>query len=209
MSTPLIYGIASLAVALSVFLILAFRFPDVVSDFFAGISEVDISVKGFKIRRALRTAGQAVHEKEQREPDREALKRDFSSFLALPLDRRVLWVDDNPSNNAYEIETLERLGITVDAVESNSEAETAAKHRQYNLIISDIGRATPELPTAGLDLPRSLSHIIPVMPQIVYYVRKATSPKTPVGFPVTDKPTELFSLVIAALTHDQPWMEAD
>ena len=53
---------------------------------------------------------------------------------------RILWIDDNPSNNDLEIETLESLGVVVDTAVSSEEASRILGRRNYDLIISDILR---------------------------------------------------------------------
>lgn len=197
MSDGLIWGLSSLGAVLLVFFVLAIRFPDVVRDFFAGIEELDVTIKGFKVRRAVRPAGQAVRSKEGHEPDSRSLK---DNLRTLPSTARILWVDDNPCNNKDEIEAFRKLGIRVETVRSNDEAEMAVQSRQYDLIISDIHR--PESPTAGLELPERLSKVTGQVPPVCYYVGEATSPLTPDGHPVTDAPSELFSVVAQSLQSD-------
>jgi CheY-like chemotaxis protein len=179
-----------------VFLVLAFRYPDVIRDFFDTIVEVDLSLRGFRVRRAVRAASQAVAEKEHREPDKRALR---STLSEIPPFAKVLWVDDHPDNNKYEIDTLERLGMDIDTVRSNAEAEAVVWRKVYDLIISDIGRGPPETPTAGLELPAKLADISLGNAPIIYYTGYATSPKTPGGHPVTDRPSELFNLITSEI----------
>jgi len=64
---------------------------------------------------------------------------------------RVLWVDDRPSNNTYERQAMDRLGIVFDLSTSTEDALEKIKTRgPYDIIISDMGR--PPDPRAGYTL---------------------------------------------------------
>lgn len=68
---------------------------------------------------------------------------------------RVLWVDDNPSNNVSETAALRRLGAEVFQVRSTEEAVAAIRENpDWDLIISDLARGRN--PRAGIDLARLL-----------------------------------------------------
>jgi DNA-binding winged helix-turn-helix (wHTH) protein len=108
---------------------------------------------------------------------------------------RVLWVDDQPAGNQREITTLERAGLVVDVVTSNAAAADQMRGREYDLLISDIRRRAPESGNAGLDLPRAVVPDRNRLPPLIYYLHKVTAPRTPDGYPVTDKPSELFRMV--------------
>jgi CheY-like chemotaxis protein len=54
--------------------------------------------------------------------------------------RRILWVDDRPSNNTYERQVFESLGLTFDLASSTDEALERLSGSQYGAIISDMGR---------------------------------------------------------------------
>jgi CheY-like chemotaxis protein len=61
----------------------------------------------------------------------------------IPEDRRrVLWVDDRPSNNRREINQLETQGIHVTTKTSTEDAldELSSNAERYGLVISDMGR---------------------------------------------------------------------
>lgn len=200
MSDGLIWGLAVLGCVLAIFFVLAFRYPDVIRDFFYGIEEFDLSIKGFKIRRAVRAAGYAVEQKEHRKPDTKILRENLET---IPSSTHVLWVDDTPENNLREIDALELIGVKVDTVRSNAEAESAVRRKDYSLIISDIGRRRPEPDNAGLLLPHRLADILPEVPPIVYYTGHAVSPRTPAGYPVTDVPSALFEAIQSALSRSE------
>jgi len=53
---------------------------------------------------------------------------------------RVLWVDDQPSNNEYERQLLRPHGIVFDNVVSSREAIDQLANESYDLVITDLGR---------------------------------------------------------------------
>lgn len=63
---------------------------------------------------------------------------------------RILWVDDNPTNNVRERAYFEDNKVAVYAVESSEEALRLLSLYQYQVIISDMGRHGDKL--AGLHL---------------------------------------------------------
>ena len=71
-------------------------------------------------------------------------------------DKRILWVDDNPSNNRIIANAFERLGFDVVIAKSTEEAMKRLGEVQslgvdpFSSIISDMGR--PESAQAGYDL---------------------------------------------------------
>ncbi|MCA8917266.1 MAG: hypothetical protein KDB90_17880, partial [Planctomycetes bacterium] len=52
----------------------------------------------------------------------------------------LLWVDDNPSNNARLVEILETLRIRVSVVGSTEEALAAMELLPFDVVVSDIWR---------------------------------------------------------------------
>ena len=87
--------------------------------------------------------------------------------------RRILWVDDNPPNNTFELETLLGLGYQVDLAMTNEHAARLASTFAYDLILSDIGRSPPETALAGLELPKVLRQSLRDLPPIIYYTGEA------------------------------------
>lgn len=196
MSELLIFGLAALGFTLTVFLVLAVWFPDVVRTFFENIKEIEVSIRGLRVRLAVREAEVAVMRKERQKPSRRKLRADLE---AIPPSSRVLWVDDHPENNEHEIRALKALEVEIDTVTSNDEAEQAVSRDGYDLIISDIGRDEPEEATAGLQLPARLAAVLGYSPRVVYYTGHAEWPETPDGYPVADTPSHLLQLIRLAL----------
>lgn len=90
----------------------------------------------------------------------------------LPRLQRILWVDDHPENNFYEIQALTAKGVSVELASSTSEglAVLGAAQVPYDAVITDMGRTEDghDRPSAGLDLMRALSDEGIDMPVVVY-----------------------------------------
>ncbi len=106
---------------------------------------------------------------------------------------RILWVDDTPSNNAYEVAQLE-TGEGVATVQSEM---------PFDAVVSDMGRAETSgyNSDAGLDLIRQLRERSYSTPIFIYATRRATGRRDEIvaagGNGVTASPTELFALLRA------------
>ena len=85
---------------------------------------------------------------------------DGAMAMAAPLaetvrsGRQILWVDDQPRNNSFLMETLASRGFRIDTALSTDAALERVKAASYDVIISDMGR--PEGDRAGIDLARKL-----------------------------------------------------
>jgi CheY-like chemotaxis protein len=89
----------------------------------------------------------------------------------LPRLNRVLWVDDYPENNAYEMAALERKDVKVDGAKSTGEALERIDRagRPYDAIISDMGRQADEGgPEAGVALVDALAERDVTAPISIY-----------------------------------------
>jgi CheY-like chemotaxis protein len=66
----------------------------------------------------------------------------------------VLWVDDNPKNNSFFIDLLQKRGYRVDLARSTREGLERMDKWAYRLVLSDMGRIEDgqSNPDAGLDL---------------------------------------------------------
>jgi len=71
--------------------------------------------------------------------------------------KRILWVDDRPSNNSYLAATIEDRGASIVTVLSTDEALSTIRKQKFDIVISDMGR--PEGDHAGLDLTRKLKQL--------------------------------------------------
>jgi CheY-like chemotaxis protein len=116
--------------------------------------------------------------------------------------RRLLWVDDQPTNNVLEMKALEGLGFRIDMVVSTDEAiHDIAKAGKYDVIISDMSR--PDDNEGGKTLIRKLREIGDETPVIVYSSNespKFESDMKEVGaFAVTHLASELIIRVAEAV----------
>ena len=87
-----------------------------------------------------------------------------------PKPAGVLWVDDNPSHNALQLDDLERRGVVVDIARSTKEAIQKLTGQRYQVIVSDMERienSTP-VPNAGLELIRTVRTFDRDTPVIIY-----------------------------------------
>ncbi|MGN6663345.1 MAG: response regulator [Solirubrobacterales bacterium] len=178
------------AFAFLALVILVVRFPEEIRDLIRRTDKVEVRPTGV----AWQAYRQAIHQKERREPSRAVA----GPVLGRISGGRILWVDDSPVNNRLEARALQAQGVEVDFAISNDEAVEYAEAEDYNLVISDIGRRAPESATAGLELPARLPRSKRGLP-IVYYTGYAEAPQTPSGYPVFDKPSELFEFIAEQL----------
>ena len=116
----------------------------------------------------------------------------------------ILWVDDNPADNAHEIRSLEALGIGFTLSPSTQDALEKLRMSDYNAIVSDMRQAGT--PSAGYDLLQELQRLGVKTPVIIYSRSNDPSFKAEAraqgAFGSTGDPQELFSLVTMAV---QKW----
>jgi len=114
-----------------------------------------------------------------------------------------LWVDDNPTNNAYLKQSFENLlSVTIDLSLSTDEALEKLKAKRYAFVISDMGR--PPDPKAGYGLLRRMQESNMEIPFMIF-ASGASLPankkeaKRKGAFGSTSSPQELLQLVKSAL----------
>jgi CheY-like chemotaxis protein len=116
-------------------------------------------------------------------------------------ERVVLWVDDNPANNAMEALALASLGITMVSVTTTEQAMKAALERRYYAIISDLERGGDRL--AGFVLLEALRQRGDSTPFVMYSGSATAMQKLDVkrrgALDCTDDPQELVRLVNQAV----------
>ena len=109
---------------------------------------------------------------------------------------RVLWVDDDPASVAHETTALQALGAEVVAVPSTERALGALAAAPFDVVVSDVARG--DQPDAGLRLAAALhNHAAPVVLYLLRLDRSLGVP--PFAFGVTNRPDELFHLLMDAL----------
>ncbi|WP_254564687.1 hypothetical protein [Oscillatoria sp. HE19RPO] len=121
------------------------------------------------------------------------------------LTKKVLWVDDCLEENAYEQKALEVLGVQCSLSRNTEEAIAKIKASPYHAVISDIKRPPDDL--AGYTLLEELRRLGYYMPYILYagtILPEHQSEARRLGAKgCTTQPTELFEMVISALTGDR------
>ncbi|MDE0000055.1 MAG: response regulator [Rhodospirillaceae bacterium] len=119
--------------------------------------------------------------------------------------RQVLWVDDRPSNNEYERQALEAVGLRFTLAESTEEALAEMQRSGYVAVISDMGRR--EGPREGYVLLDKLRERGDRTPLFFYASSNSSEHKREAyehgGQGCTNSPQELFDMVIGAVFGQQ------
>jgi len=136
-------------------LFVVLRFRSAIKDFFESLSEfslkgagVEASAKRSQIEAAASLAAAAATDPREKTTAGEAARNAadvVSDVLTNKAVRRakksrILWVDDNPSNNAAERESLEALGISIAIATTTEQALEVLRQKRFDLVISDMGR---------------------------------------------------------------------
>jgi CheY-like chemotaxis protein len=175
-------GVIGMAIVAVVILLLVTLRPEPTSDFIRGITKFKWGLGGIEVERDLKAVAQ---KQGSAEPVRRALRD-------VPTVGRLLWVDDHPEHNVAEMDLLRRRGLSVDVASSNQGGVELARWRDYDLVVSDIGRDNDDDPTAGLKLPEALDDALGnKRPNVIFY----TSSRRDTGIPgtvSTATPAELF-----------------
>ena len=115
---------------------------------------------------------------------------------------RVLWVDDNPSNNATLVNAFENLGIRVFQASSTDEAKRILSKDTYDVIISDMSR--PPDSEAGKTLLKYLREQNITTPVIIYarWARQHRGEEQTLGVAaITNDPSVVYSTVLHAVPN--------
>jgi CheY-like chemotaxis protein len=114
----------------------------------------------------------------------------------------VLWVDDNPGNNAFFVEYLGKAGIQTDIAVSTAVGQRKFKPGKYRFVISDMGRRERHgyNSDAGIDLLDAVRAEDQSVPFFIYCSTQAKNRFGQIALDrgasgVTASPTELFSLL--------------
>lgn len=125
----------------------------------------------------------------------------LDKFLKKARGKKILWIDDNPKNNSWEVEAFESIGLIVDQVRSTDEAINKIQVQRYDCLISDMSR--PEGNQAGYDLLKKIRNKGLSTPFIIYasdsnpdYLQSTIEKG---GNGNTNNPFSLYYMVIAAV----------
>jgi CheY-like chemotaxis protein len=102
--------------------------------------------------------------------DDATLREQAMGLIDEPDQKRVLWVDDHPENNRFEIAALSKLQIDVVTATSTGAALTAIEEdaEGFDLVISDWGRMW-EGPGAGMRLLSRIRTAGSTLPLVFYH----------------------------------------
>ena len=91
----------------------------------------------------------------------------------------LLWVDDNPKNNAMLIQNFAEKGISIITASSTKEALLKMETGKFDAIITDMGRTESgeRLDTAGIDLSRKIRENDKNIPIFIYSWSKTAKSK--------------------------------
>ena len=125
--------------------------------------------------------------------------------------RHILWVDDKPSNNAYEAAQLQTLGVRVTAVTSTDAGIAALTGGEaVDAVISDLARSEPGgyQPDAGIDLIRKVRDLGIDTPIFVYASQRGVRMRDTIlaagGNGVAASTPDLFALLRGIGVFPQP-----
>jgi CheY-like chemotaxis protein len=199
------------------------RFGSALNEFIASIGELSLKGAGFEAsakrkqaEAAAALAAAAVSRPEAGGPS-EATLREAKAAAQVVTDivtpriirqagrATVLWVDDRPNNNIHERQALEALGVSFVLATSTDEALERLKRQSFDAIISDMGR--PPDAQAGYTLLDKLRANGDRTPFIIYAGSRApehlAEAKRRGAVGCTNRPDELFEMVLKALRHDR------
>ena len=143
---------------------------------------------------------------EQNQPVSSAAVEKIAKAVAQPVPRiadhnRVLWVDDNPSNNTSLQKAFERLGIEVDIALSTEQALQRLAEHTYDVIISDMRRGSDS--TAGASLLQYLQEKNVRTPAIIYAGTWAAAHRDDTAALgaalITNDPSQVYSYVLTTI----------
>ncbi len=175
----LLQGIAALAWPMA-FILAVFLFRDKIAEMLSR----NVSIKGvgleLTVAAAAEQTGKSVSELVTRvaELEEKITENGGPRGVTGRVEKRaisVLWVDDFPANNAFLIQQFEMEGVHITKEFSTETALRAIKQREFDAIISDLGRKENgvENSNAGLDLIRSARESGIKTPLIIFAGRRA------------------------------------
>jgi len=197
------------------------RFGPSLKEFFSSLGEFSFKGGGFEAtaKRKQAEAAAALVAASVARPDanttpesaaREA--KEAAAVVAESVNARVirraseataLWVDDRPSNNIFERQSLEALGVSFVLATSTEEALERLAKQKFDVIISDMGR--PPDSRAGYTLLEKLRSSGDQTPFVIYAGSNAPEHKAEArsrgALGSTSRASELFAYVLAALNR--------
>ncbi len=133
-------------------------------------------------------------------PDAEVKLEEHRPVRPPLVGRQILWVDDHPDRNVYEMSYLEQLGARVSRAASTEFALSQISIHEPDLIISDLCRTEngERRELAGLELWRQLQDLLkdrPKMIPVIFYTGDRDRAPREIRSTTTDQRHTLFQLV--------------
>jgi CheY-like chemotaxis protein len=195
------------------------RFGPAIREFFASLGEFSLKAAGFEASarriKAEATAALAAAVASRPEPSTtpEESAQEAKAAVSVVAETvtpqvirhagrsTVLWVDDRPSNNIHERESLEALGVSFVLSTSTEDALEKLRRRTFDAIISDMGR--PPDPQAGYTLLDKVRVGGDKTPFIIYAGSRSQENQAESrrrgALGCTNRPSELFEMVLSTL----------
>ena len=87
----------------------------------------------------------------------------------------ILWVDDNPNNNAFLVQELNASGVSVKIATSTVDGFKKFLNRRFDVVVSDMGRLEGVVynHNAGIDLVKEIRNVDKDIPFVIYCSRRA------------------------------------
>lgn len=203
----------------SVTVVILLRFGSAIGNFIANMAEFSLKGAGFEAtgKRQQTEAAAALAAAAASRPDADASPEaaagsarkaaEVVAGLVTPgVIRRaekstVLWVDDRPDNNTFELQSLKALGVRFVLATSTEDALDEVGRQRFDAIISDMGR--PPDPQAGYTLLDKLRAAKNQTPFIIYAGSRAPEYQAEArrrgAIGCTNRPNELFEMVLSTL----------
>jgi CheY-like chemotaxis protein len=110
---------------------------------------------------------------------------------------RMLWVDANPEQVAWEREVFRALGVVIVTADTTDSALACLQAESFDVVLSDIRRDRE--PLDGVEGAKRIHAAVPTIP-IVFYVPEVADNTVPEpGTGMTNEPNELLHLVLDRL----------
>ena len=202
----------------AIILFILIRFGRDLREFFSSLGELSLKGAGFEASLKRKQAEvvaalSAAASKPDGDKTRESIAKEaviaadvVADFVTPRAIRRasrstVLWVDDNPSNNIYERQALEALGVSFVSAISTEDALKKISRQRFDAIISDMGR--PPDSRAGYTLLDKLRSNGDQTPFIIYASSRnsehVAESRRHGAIGCTNNANELFEMVLSAL----------
>lgn len=127
-----------------------------------------------------------------------ALLARITAFKKLGHHPRLLWLDDGPGDDPYEVKILKATGMELLVYHRSAEARQALTRGSFDLLVSDIIRGGK--PDEGFRFLRELREA-QLAPPTIFYISNFDPSRgvPPYAFGITHEPHELIHLVLDAL----------